>query len=422
MAGYCISIAGCPYVFGSAGVAALPTSADGSWSADWTLAAGFFDWEASGLSWSERIKPLDGDLDVGGLTFVLRDQTAASGPLAGYPLLGRLATRDDSLIASTTLSASATATDATLHVADTSAFAASGVLWLEREAISYAGTTATTFTGCTRGLYGTNKATHDIDGTQLLYPECWAEMPWATRRLVVLWRVDDANVATALWRGVSQRTPRLRGGSGGLFEVQCADAWTIERDLTFVDPNVSCKLRGYNSHAFNFGVGFDRAGVAHYYSGETDVLNKVYTTLSDVCARHQSRLRAWVTNDGVATSVDLTVAAHGQSITYALSESSANACSVSVNIAELGVTYARSTETADPRTATVTVDAPPLAVLASFANADQAVPVDRVAGFPASWAATRTLAPHPATGPYETTIRPVLMGAYDDGIDLVFHP
>jgi hypothetical protein len=61
----------------------------------------------------------------------------------------------------TTLSANITNTSTTpIQVASTTAFAPSGALLIEQELISYTGKTATTFTGITRGVYGTTNVAH----------------------------------------------------------------------------------------------------------------------------------------------------------------------------------------------------------------------------------------------------------------------
>lgn len=52
------------------------------------------------------------------------------------------------------------ASDATLIVDSTTGFASTGYLRIEDEDITYTGKTATTFTGCGRGAYGTTAASH----------------------------------------------------------------------------------------------------------------------------------------------------------------------------------------------------------------------------------------------------------------------
>jgi microcystin-dependent protein/alpha-tubulin suppressor-like RCC1 family protein len=61
----------------------------------------------------------------------------------------------------TNLTASMLATDTTAIVNSTAAFPSSGVIYIDNEAISYTGKTATTFTGLTRGSNGSTAATHN---------------------------------------------------------------------------------------------------------------------------------------------------------------------------------------------------------------------------------------------------------------------
>jgi hypothetical protein len=54
-----------------------------------------------------------------------------------------------------------TAGATTVVVNDTTGYPTAGTLWIEREAMTYTGTTSTTFTGVTRGVYGTTAVTHN---------------------------------------------------------------------------------------------------------------------------------------------------------------------------------------------------------------------------------------------------------------------
>ncbi len=62
--------------------------------------------------------------------------------------------------ATTKLSASIGGGDTTIGVDDTALFPSSGTIKIESEEISYTGKTATSFTGCTRGVNGTNQVSH----------------------------------------------------------------------------------------------------------------------------------------------------------------------------------------------------------------------------------------------------------------------
>ena len=75
-----------------------------------------------------------------------------------------------STVLSSTLSDSAT----TVTVTSTTGFDASGYVYVGGEPVQYSGTTATTFTGCTRGRYGASAQQHTVDTS--IYPECEPEV------------------------------------------------------------------------------------------------------------------------------------------------------------------------------------------------------------------------------------------------------
>ena len=58
-----------------------------------------------------------------------------------------------------------TAGATTVNVSDASSFPTTGILTIDLEAIHYTGTTATSFTGCTRGFDGTTAASHAVNST-----------------------------------------------------------------------------------------------------------------------------------------------------------------------------------------------------------------------------------------------------------------
>ena len=74
---------------------------------------------------------------------------------------------------STTLDGAALAGDTTLTVQSTTGFPATGTILIGTEQIIYTGTTATTFTGCTRGANGTTAAGYATNTTVLAF---WTEI------------------------------------------------------------------------------------------------------------------------------------------------------------------------------------------------------------------------------------------------------
>jgi len=91
----------------------------------------------------------------------------------------------------TTLAVSLTNTSTTpIQVASTAGFLSAGALIIDSELIEYTGKTATTFTGITRGAYGSTKASH----TAGVYVAEAQPVPSSTTELVVsLTATDTAN-------------------------------------------------------------------------------------------------------------------------------------------------------------------------------------------------------------------------------------
>lgn len=106
----------------------------------------------------------------------------SSFPASGYLLIGREIIQYSAKASSTTFTVNAasnfkrnvsnitalngalTSSATTITVDDTSAFASSGKIWIRSDSttefVSYTGKTATTFTGCTRGIDGSSSAPH----------------------------------------------------------------------------------------------------------------------------------------------------------------------------------------------------------------------------------------------------------------------
>lgn len=215
--GFCLTIAGVPYVLATDGVGTMPTSTSGLWfGAESGVAVVRGALAAEGLRWSERAKPLAGELEVDSMTFTLRDPVAASGIASGEHLLTWLATRNSVNITSTPLASTITSTATSVTVGNGGALTASTWAWLNREAVYVSAIVGNVLT-VTRGRLGTRGVAHVVDDT--LTPEVFASLPWVQRRKVVLWVVDDG-VASPLWMGFCVRAPRLSEG-GATFALAC---------------------------------------------------------------------------------------------------------------------------------------------------------------------------------------------------------
>lgn len=116
------------------------------------------------------------------------------------------------LDASTSLSASAT----TVTVQSTSGFDSSGQIYCDTETIGYTGTTSTTFTTCTRGVWGSVAQYHyNTVGADLRFPEVtdWPRSIEGRRvRLFAYGAGDDhTGNGTQVWVGVAEGEPRFNG-------------------------------------------------------------------------------------------------------------------------------------------------------------------------------------------------------------------
>ena len=138
---------------------------------------------------------------------------------------------------STTLTATASTTAGTLNVVDTTGFAATGAVWLGVERITYTGTTATSFTGCTRGQSAGFPYQHTYGTAGQIVTD--APRIWRGRQ-VTLWAkpVDQGGAipgnaletdAVVVWRGRLIDGPN-RQRDGFAFEAEQLDR-VLERQL-----------------------------------------------------------------------------------------------------------------------------------------------------------------------------------------------
>lgn len=174
----------------------------------------------SRLSYQAADLVVDKSAEVGSLA----DRSTGLG--AGLPLAFRL--KDSTLsryfsrspTATTALSAAITATETALGVDDTTGFDSAGIAWCGTEAFSYTGKTGTSFTGVTRGIYGSRNLIHGVGATSLV-----TDLPRYYRgRLVTLSAVlvtpdgtadaaiDYENDAKIVWRGWCDQGPRRVAG------------------------------------------------------------------------------------------------------------------------------------------------------------------------------------------------------------------
>lgn len=243
--GFVLSIAGVPYLFSTGGLPAL-TSTSPLWFGGEDgvqVLDGWLEWPRG---WSERAKPLDGDLDTGAQTFRLHDASAAAGVATGHPVLTWLATRNAKNVTSTPLAANISASGTSMTVSSGAALGSvPRWVWCEREAL-HVSARATNVLTVARGALGTKAAAHALDDGAGRLPEVFADVPWITRRKAVLWGVDAAGVATALWSGFAVRSPRL-SDDGARFDLPCDSLWQVLSQAPVGNPDGVLSVYGFGA-------------------------------------------------------------------------------------------------------------------------------------------------------------------------------
>lgn len=392
----------------------------------------------TGWSWSEKMRVVDGDLDVSGLTFTLEDVVAGSGTglASNQHWLTYLTTRDPRDLGSSVLASSCTAsgnfTLATPVHSDLTG-AMPGVLWLDSEAIDCtsidAGTGVVTVAGSGRGYYGTRAVAHTRDDELGTRPECWAAPPWSARRRVILWYAYDipglGQAALRLWTGYCQRAPRL-AADGASFEFQCESAWTVHKNRPVGDPTASCRVRGYNKQAVQIGLELPDSTLPGFNSrwsfwNDTDDLARVYDTFEELISEARERLHSrLLTATPAATSAYVQTEYDGSTLRLSVV---ANGYTEPIQAAAMvmgELSLGTPVNTMDPKRTQVEVRIPTVGIVLdsaydlSSSTRVQRVPVDTIAQLPSTFADIST----PTAG---TTLQPALVGEYDDQKRLVIY-
>lgn len=292
--GYILSIEGCPYAFSTNGIAAavaiagFPTHPD--WADSWTFIDNCLVNPNDYISWNERTLPIEGDLEVDGITLKLLDKYVENfalydGTIFNGNLLTELFTRGSAresplylerslpsivslapaandaynnellLFSDPGLPDAAFANNAYYNPRrvsasyDMSTTFGSGLrpIWIEDECLAIIGTAqsvpgpvdpkvlvvglaAESLAG--RGYYGTENKYHRIRETYS--PEIFLKHPLVIKRGVILWRVEDAYDSTAtstypIWRGYCQSSPELTP-DGSTFELRAEHKWNTYKN------------------------------------------------------------------------------------------------------------------------------------------------------------------------------------------------
>lgn len=291
--GYILSIEGCPYAFSTNGInqngGLLPSNS--SWAPSWAIIENVLVNPNDYISWNERTLPIEGDLEVDGITLKLYDKhmqsfTLYDGTVFTGNILTELFTRGSARenpfylqrslcsILEVPLSDNTNYNNELLLFSDPGlpdpAFANNayynprrisgsydlsttfGVgdrpIWIEDECINIVGTAGAvpgpadpkvllagqsgieSLTG--RNWYGTEKKYHRIRETYS--PEIFLKHPLVIKRGVILWRVESiedwgSTSIYPIWRGYCQSSPELTP-DGSTFELRAEHKWNTYKN------------------------------------------------------------------------------------------------------------------------------------------------------------------------------------------------
>lgn len=162
--------------------------------------------------------------------------------------------------AKTWLSTACDANDTTIYAKDTSAFSSSGTIFIGNERIIYTGKTATSFTGCTRGVYAPFRRngvsayefgkSHDLpvyDNQVQILPVITQYPPTFIGRWVGLWMHrtrggtwDTKAEAHLVYAG---KIADIRDTSNGTITVTCTDLIDVVKNATLMSSPFEARIR-----------------------------------------------------------------------------------------------------------------------------------------------------------------------------------
>ena len=186
-------------------------------------------------TWAQELSadPFTGESETGGIGLELVD---VAGTIAAELQFNASSPR-------TRLTQDHTRAVATLTVADTTDFGATGTVWIGQEAITYTGKTGTTFTGCGRGALQTVAEAHNqysaADGGR--WPEVTGFCPSWNGRRCWLYRYEIPFVAPAVQdlvaAGEIEGVEWARSGDGErVLPIKIVSAWAKIKERTVLSP------------------------------------------------------------------------------------------------------------------------------------------------------------------------------------------
>ncbi len=277
-------IEGSKHAWGTGGVTTVLSYSDGAAPTGTSIKRGYLSPAIPVIS--ERLRPLDGRVEVSALDFSLHDTDGSVTDQFTRAL-------EDSAL--TFLTASVLPADTSITVANGAAITSFPTdVWINRECMqvhSRAGNTLFV----NRGRYGTVAEAIEVDATIALRPELLAYPCTLRGRRARLYRVNSTT-ATLRWVGYVRNGPVV-AQNGASYVVQCVHAWDQEASSTWGSPQPAATLSGYDAAAVAFIVeNADKSKVA--YSTQPTYKAYVYPTRKSAVEAALVRLKAQLASLG----------------------------------------------------------------------------------------------------------------------------
>jgi hypothetical protein len=317
-------------------------------------------------------------------------------------------------IAYSNLSQNLNSSNTTIHLVDASKLPApSTAIYLDREAIycDARDTGASTYsaTGSGRGYYNSKAATHSLVTEDNQVCEVYGSFPWVMRRRVALWFIGSDLVATRLWGGYCNRSPRL-SGDGASWELQCDHAWTVVKQQKAGIPEAITKLRGFCTTGAYLETRTDDDAV---HRTDVGLPASTYNTLPELLrAITGIAVAAHEANTGTTNTLALDVSPVGQGIKVT-ARTTRSLASMRLTIGE-HTAGGSSTRSSGNRYFDFTLDYAPAAFVALDQTRSLTYRVTTTRGFPSTsgWNNAGAI----TDTPYATSISRVLSGKLSDNI------
>lgn len=286
---YALRIDGSPYLFTMGGISTVNVWDDGD-NPGQTIVEGVLDKPTGDIS--ERLRPLEGELDSSALSFVLHDL-----PNSGVSIITDLFTRGLNNITKSYATASVALGDTSITVADPSLFVTPCDAWIGQECVRVNSKVGSVL-NVTRARYGSRAQAYAYDPTTGVAHEIFLSCPFLTRRRVTLYRVRESAalgwVAYVRWIGYADHAPRLNE-DGASWTLSCVPVWQREANNPLTSQTAGAVNDGFDAKLIKiqFTRANDQGRIGAYGAGpKVQHHPNFQAALNAQCLELETKLRA----------------------------------------------------------------------------------------------------------------------------------